>query len=228
MSKPLRIILIVLLCAVILAALIYVTMLGVLIWKVHHVPQSGDYDAIIILGSQVKRDGTPNVQLQWRLDKALEIWAEHPVPVVVCGAQGSDEPRPEADVMFDYLTSDSLRTDNRSGIFIPADMVLVDPTSFNTRQNLQNASALLEGRDVHTVLIVTSDYHLPRALALAEDEGFTATGVGSPIKGGWNTVRNYARETVAWLKYLAEKAFGFRLVVDAAQLTVRDMTVEGQ
>lgn len=226
MSKPLRVTLIVLLCLLILAVLVYGTMLGVLIWKVHHIPEGGDYDAIIILGSQVKRDGTPNIQLQWRLDKGLEIWRARPVPVVVCGARGSDEPRPEADVMFDYLTGPALRTENRSGVFIPAAQVLTDPSSFNTRQNIRNAARLLEPYGVRRVLIITSDYHLPRALALAEDEGVSAAGVGAPIKGGWNTVRNYARETVAWLKYLAEKTFGFRMTVDAASLSIRDLTRE--
>lgn len=217
---------------VILAVLVYAVMLGVLIWKVNHPPKTGDYDAIIILGSQVKRDGRPNVQLQWRLDKGLEIYRAYPCPVVVCGAQGSDEPRPEADVMRDYLTGPQLREDPDSpdNDFIPADQVLTDPASFNTRQNIQNAMALLReaGCQVSRVLIVTSDYHLPRALALAEDEGVEATGIGSPILGGWNTVRNYGRETVAWLKYLAERTFGFRLVVDSATLSIRDMARDGQ
>ena len=237
MSRILRIILRVVLILAAVVLTVCLVMLAVLVWKVHHIPEARNFDAIVILGSQVRRDGTPNVQLQWRLDKALEIWRERPeIPVVVCGAQGSDEPRPEAEVMLDYLTDRAYVEANagsfeegRPDVFIPAGMVLADPDSFNTRQNLQNAAAMLReaGYDVHTVLIVTSDYHLPRALSLAEDEGFAAVGVGSPILGGWNTVRNYARETVAWLKYLAERTFGFRLVVDSASLTVRDYEAPG-
>lgn len=229
----LRTVLTALLVLALLALIVCGVMLGVLIWKVHHLPEVTDFDAIVILGSQVRRDGTPNVQLQWRLDKTLEIWAAHRCPLVVCGAQGSDEPRPEAEVMADYLTSTAYFAQNRDRfegkgegrtVFVPEELVLRDPDSFNTRQNLQNAARLLKeaGYDVHRVLIITSDYHLPRALALAEDEGVSACGIGSPILGGWNTVRNYARETVAWLKYLAERTFGFRLVVDSASLSVRD------
>ncbi len=48
-------------------------------------------------------------------------------------------------------------------------------------------------------------------LALAEDEGFIASGVPSPTLGGWNTVRNYGRETIAWMKYLTEKLFGIEI-----------------
>ena len=36
------------------------------------VPDADNYDAIIVLGAQVKRDGTPNVQLGWRLDAAYD------------------------------------------------------------------------------------------------------------------------------------------------------------
>lgn len=227
MNKALKITLKVLLVLAILAVVVCLVMLSVLIWKVNHPPEITDFDAIVILGSQVKRDGTPNVQLQWRLDKGLEIYSKSPCPVVVCGAQGSDEPRPEAEVMRDYLTGTWLREDPDSpdNVVVPADQVLTDPASFNTRQNIRNAMALLRenGFDVSRILIVTSDYHLPRAMALAEDEGVSATGVGSPILGGWNTVRNYARETVAWLKYLAERTFGFRLVVDSATLSIRDI-----
>ena len=234
MNRPLRVAVRVLVILIVLTVAVYLVMLGILIWKVHHVPAAGEYDAIVILGSQVRRDGTPNVQLQWRLDKGLEIWQSRPCPVVVCGARGSDEPRPEAEVMADYLTDRDYFDANRSrfegggegrSVFIPADQVLADPASFNTRQNLQNATRLLRehGCDVKRVLIITSDYHLPRALALAEDEGVEACGVGSPILGGWNTVRNYARETVAWLKYLAERTFGFRMVVDSASLSGREV-----
>ena len=46
---------------------------------------AGPYGAIIVLGAQVREDGTPSVQLQWRLDAAVEAWTAHPVPIVVCG-----------------------------------------------------------------------------------------------------------------------------------------------
>ena len=67
------------------------------------VPDADKYDAIIVLGAQVKRDGTPNVQLALRLDTAYDAYAQKNVPVVVCGAQGKDEPVPEAEAMKTYL-----------------------------------------------------------------------------------------------------------------------------
>ena len=193
----------VLIALLLAAVLFYLALFVMVLWKEHHVPQTDAYDAIIVLGAQVKPDGTPNLQLQWRLDAALEAWQKHPCTVVVCGAQGADEPAPEAQVMRDYLLAHG----------IPEEDVLMDLSSFNTRENLRNAAALLAERQAHTVLVVTSDYHLPRALALAEDTGFRATGIASRTLGGWYWLKNHLREPIAWMKYWAEKLLGMDLGV---------------
>ena len=159
------------------------------------VDSAAEYDAIIVLGAQVLPDGTPNVQLSWRLDAALEAWQKKNVPIVVCGAQGKDEPVTEAEAMKRYL-------EDRG---VPADQILTDGESFNTRQNLLNAGKLLKDRpEVRRVLIVTSDYHVPRAMALAEDQGFTAIGLGSPCKPDY-WIKNHFREALAWIKYWGVK-----------------------
>lgn len=179
-----------------LGVVCYAAVVAMICWKESHVPPAEDFDAIVVLGAQVKEDGVPSVQLQWRLDKALEIWQETPVTVVTCGAQGAKEPAPEALVMRDYLVDRG----------VPAEMILTDPDSYNTQQNIRNAAALLEGSGAEKVLIVTSDYHLPRAMALAEDEGLQVTGVPSPTKTEiqfW--AKNRLREGLAWIKYWAVK-----------------------
>ena len=159
------------------------------------VPAADDYDAIIVLGAQVKPDGSPSVQLGWRLDAAYEAWKQKKVPVVVCGAKGKDEPMPEAEAMSLYLEEKG----------VPADDILKDPDSFNTNQNLKNAAQLLRQLSgIQRVMIVTSDYHVPRALALAGDLGFNACGMGSPCKPEY-WIKNHAREALAWCKYWARK-----------------------
>ena len=155
----------------------------------------GNYDAVIVLGAQVLSSGEPNTQLKWRLDAAAEAWRIHEVPIVVCGAQGADEPVTEAEAMRRYLT----------GIGIPEDMILEDPDSFNTNQNLRNASEILKTMPgVRKVLIVTSDYHVPRAMSLAGDMGFEACGLGSPCKPEY-WAKNHFREALAWVKYWMNK-----------------------
>lgn len=183
----------------ILAAVAYAGMIGYVCYNERGVQtavtENDSYDAIIVLGAQVKKDGTPNVQLSWRLDAAYDAYRQKAVPVVVCGAQGKDEPVAEAQAMKQYLTDRG----------IPEQDIMTDPASFNTSQNLKNAAELLKNRtDIHKVLIVTSDYHVPRSLALARDLGFEAIGLGSPCKPEY-WIKNHAREALSWCKYWGVK-----------------------
>ncbi len=186
-----------LLILILLGALAYIGIVLMVCWKETHVASPGtDYEALIVLGAQVKPDGEPSLQLQWRLEKAAEAYRQKKVPVVVCGGQGKNEPAPEAEVMRDVLIS----------LGVDADMLLTDTTSVSTHSNISNAMALLADRNVTKVLIVTSDYHLPRALAIAEDDGLTAYGVGAPTKLGMQFwLKNHGREALAWCKYWAVK-----------------------
>lgn len=167
-------------------------------WEVT-MPEPADYDCIIVLGAQVKDTGEPSVQLRWRLDKAKEYYAKKPCPIVVCGGQGADEPAPEGDVMRGLLIAEGL----------DENLVLSDPDSKNTRQNLANARKLLEPLGCRKPLVVTSDYHLKRAMALARDLGMDPEGAGSPCRSEvpyW--LKNHLREALSWMKYWAEKALG--------------------
>ena len=154
---------------------------------------SPDSQAVVVLGCQVYADGRPSPQLELRLEAALQTYREHPRLIIVCGAQGEGEPAPEGQVMREWLIQRG----------VPEGDALAECESRNTRENLQNAKALLpEG--VKNVTVVTSDYHLPRALALARDLGLTADGIGSPCKPEF-WVKNHSRELLAWGKYLMEK-----------------------
>ena len=160
-------------------------------WEVS-VPEPKEYDSMIVLGAQVQPSGEPSVQLRWRLDKARECYDANPCLMVVCGAQGSNEPAPEGDVMRSVLVAEG----------VPPEHVISDPLSVNTRQNIENAWEILRQQGCERPLLVTSDYHLPRALAIARDVGLEAQGAGSPCKPGLHFwLKNHLREALAWVKY---------------------------
>ena len=64
----------------VLATILFLGVVGYLWIQERSVPkeleQLKDYEAVIVLGAQVKADGTPSVQLSWRLDKAKEAYEQ--------------------------------------------------------------------------------------------------------------------------------------------------------
>lgn len=185
-----------LLILALLGVTFYLGVVAMVCYKEANLPPAEDYDALIVLGAQVKPDGTLSLQLQWRLDAAVKAWKAHPCWVVVCGARGSNEPIEEAYAMRDYLI----------GQGVDAQWILTDPDSYNTRQNINNAVMLLADKHVERVAIVTSDYHVPRAMAIAEDAGLDACGIPAPTKLGMRFwLKNHGREGLAWIKYWGQK-----------------------
>ena len=174
----------------------YLGVVAMVCHKEANLQPAQNYDALIVLGAQVKPDGTLSLQLQWRLDAAVKAWQARPCWVVVCGARGSNEPVEEAYAMRDYLIAQGV--DPR--------WILTDPASYNTRQNIENAIVLLADKDVSCVAVVTSDYHVPRAMAIAADAGLTVEGIPAPTKLGMRFwLKNHGREGLAWIKYWGQK-----------------------
>ena len=159
---------------------------------------NGEGGAIVVLGCQVYANGDLSPQLELRLQSCLETYQARPRLIIACGAQGENEPEPEGQAMRKWLIAHGAAEED----------VIAECDSRSTRENLKNAQALLPPSITH-VTVITSDYHLPRALALARDLGLDADGIGSPCKPGlgfW--IKNHTRETLAWGKYLLNKVTG--------------------
>ena len=171
------------------------TVWAVSLWENRGNPRQ-DTDAIIVLGAQVLPNGQPNRILKTRLDMTIEAYTANPRPIICCGAQGSDEPVPEGNVMRDYLIQHG----------IPEKDIQAETNSFNTYENLENAKKLLDPA-TKSVLIVTSDYHIHRALKIARDKGLEAYGAGSPTFWLWR-FKNHTKEALSWVKYCYMKITG--------------------
>lgn len=147
-------------------------------------------DYIIVLGSQVKTSG-PAVVTRMRLDKAYEYASANPETIIiVSGGQGSNEPASEASVMKDYLV----------GRGIDESRILMEDKSTNTSENLQFSASLYEGLSGSSVGIVSSNFHIYRALAIAKKCGYTnVTGIPADSVKLY-LPNNMIRETVGLLK----------------------------
>lgn len=116
---------------------------------------------IIILGAQLKEKG-PSYSLQMRLDKACEyLTANKGTKVIVSGGRGSNEPYSEAQGMYEYLVVHG----------ISSDRIHKEDQSKSTHQNLVFSSKYID-KDKDTVGIVTSNFHVFRAIHLAKAAGY--------------------------------------------------------
>lgn len=128
-----------------------------------------DLDVIIVLGAQIRETG-PTVVLRWRLDAAYEYLVANPdTRCIVSGGQGENEPRPEADAMRDYLVEAG----------IAPDRIVTERTSRNTVENIRNSMELFDAQN-ESAGIVTNDFHMYRALAIAKKQGIAgAQGISA-------------------------------------------------
>ncbi|NHC24189.1 YdcF family protein [Nocardioides sp. IC4_145] len=131
--------------------------------------------AVVVLGSGLVRGGVSPL-LAARLERAVTAAEERDGagrrPVLVpSGGQGRDEPRPEGQVMAEWLR----------GRGVDADDILVEDRARTTRENLLLSARLLERHGVPApYLVVTNDYHAPRAAELARRLGIDAQAIGAP------------------------------------------------
>ena len=139
----------------------------------------------IVLGASVKEDGSLSPSLKRRLDETIRFSDRNPATrFVLSGGRGPREPVTEAEAMGSYLVYNG----------VPEDRLLLEIQSKNTYENILYSDALIsrilaeekrgrsraakkapegssfiqaEGLPVR-VAILSADYHLFRALHLAE------------------------------------------------------------
>lgn len=68
---------------------------------------------------------------------------------------------------------------------VPEQAILVEDKSQNTRENAVFSKQVLDARQVKNILLVTSSFHMPRAVAIFQRAGMTATPVPTDFQSGW-------------------------------------------
>lgn len=159
--------------------------------KLHEQGRLG-LDYVVVLGAQVRESG-PSRVLRYRLDKAVEYLDANPKTIcIVSGGRGANEPFSEAQGMAEYL----------KGHGIASSRIVEERNSTTTEENIVNSRKLIDG-DNASVGIITSNFHMFRALQIADKYGLDdAQGIaaGSPPDMFLN---NMVREFFAEIKFLA-------------------------
>ena len=139
-------------------------------------------DYCIVLGAQWKKSGPSDV-LRRRLDRAVEYLKENPnTIVIVSGGQGSDEVIAEAAGMRQYLMDAGIEEER----------IRLEDKSTSTRENLAFSAGFIDKENGRTV-IVTNNFHVFRAVKIAEKQGYQAEGLAADSVV-WMVPNNLLRE----------------------------------
>ena len=134
-------------------------------------PKKKDFDYVIILGSGlINGDKVPKL-LGDRIDKAITVYKNSAADtkLIPSGGQGNDETVPEAVAMKKYLLEKGITEED----------IIVEDKSATTFENLTNSKEIIDKRkDGKNIAIVSSNYHVFRALRICRRIGFKCTGIG--------------------------------------------------
>ncbi|MER7014413.1 YdcF family protein [Saccharopolyspora sp. NPDC000359] len=134
----------------------------------------------LVLGAGVRWDGTPSLILQGRLDVAKDLYEAGKIRRII--VSGSPESRgcSEPAVMRHHLVSNG----------VPADVIVLDETGVDTWQSCRRAAGEFGLREL---TVISSRFHLRRAVAMCRRLGVDAHGVGHDAAADWRLERVAAR-----------------------------------
>ncbi len=137
--------------------------------------QLEDVDCILVLGCKVKSDGEPSAMLHDRLQRGVELYdAGAASKLLMSGDHGT-------------VTYNEVRSMKQFAIDngIASSDVFMDHAGFSTYESIYRARDIFQAEKI---IIVTQEYHLYRALYIAEALGVEAYGVNADY-------RNYSGQT---------------------------------
>ena len=132
--------------------------------------QAGPADAIIVLGAAAY-DTRPSPVFEERIRHGLDLYQRGYAPVLLfTGGYGNGARYAESQVARRYAL--------RHGV--PESAILIESTSRNTRENLQQARKQMQQHRLHRVIVVSDPLHMSRALRLSRELGIDAVGSPTP------------------------------------------------
>lgn len=127
-----------------------------------------DVDCILVLGCQVKDDGTPSRMLRDRVLQGVALYELGVSDTILMSGDSHKEDYDEVGTMKALAEECG----------VPAEAIVTDPYGLSTYDSVLRAMKLY-GYD--KIVIVTQEYHLYRALYIAEENDIDAYGVSSDL-----------------------------------------------
>ena len=153
-----------------------------------HLKKNQNADYIVVLGSGILGTRVTPL-LAARIDKGIELLFCNPDAVMVLsGGQGPGEDIPEGEAMAAYAVEKG----------VDKGRILMETKSVSTEENLLFSKRLME-KENPKVILVTTAYHVFRALLLARGQGMKCIGYGAKTKW-YFTLNALLREFAGYLK----------------------------
>lgn len=194
LRKGLRTVFVVLLCLGLLGAC---GILGINLWVTCSVrdriltqeqaTRLQDVDCILVLGCQVRSDGSPSSMLEDRLKRGVALYEAGAAPKILMSGDHGTRYYNEVDAMKRYALAEG----------VPSVDIFMDHAGFSTYESMARAIRIFEA---DKVIIVTQEYHLYRALYIAKALGIDAYGVASDYQRYGGQLNRDVREVLARIK----------------------------
>ena len=186
-----------------LALMAMYTLSGIL--NLIHLRKSRNADYIIVLGAGIIGRQVPPL-LAARIERGIEILRSNPhAMLIMSGGQGPGEDIPESEAMAAYAVEKGVERER----------IIMERESVSTEENLRFSAKLAEKKDAK-VVIVTTAYHVFRALILARKQGMKCVGFGAKTKW-YFTLNALIREFAGYLS-LTWKKHGIVVGIAAAMI----------
>ena len=149
--------------------------------------QLQNVDCIVVLGCQVRSDGTPSHMLEDRLKRGVALYEAGAAPKILMSGDHGTKGYDEVNAMKKYAMDAGLPTED----------VFMDHAGFSTYETVYRAKEIFQAKKV---IIVTQTYHLYRAMYIAKQLGMEAYGVAAEYREYGGQFNRDVREVLARVK----------------------------
>ena len=149
--------------------------------------QLENVDCVLVLGCQVRSDGTPSHMLEDRLRRGVALYEAGAAPKILMSGDHGTKYYNEVDAMKRYALEAG----------VPSADVFMDHAGFSTYESMSRALRVF-GAD--KIIIVTQEYQLYRAMYVAKALGIEAYGVAADYRSYSGQLSRDIREVLARVK----------------------------
>ena len=146
-----------------------------------------DADCIIVFGCQVRSDGTPSHMLEDRLKRGVALYELGAAPKLLMSGDHGTKGYDEVNTMKGYAFDAG----------IPSEDIFMDHAGFSTYETIYRAKEIFGAKKV---ILVTQQYHLYRAMYIAETMGLQVYGVAADYRSYSGQFSRDIREVLARVK----------------------------